>query len=165
MRFFNNTFYNGDGSGWYLILIDANRDRVNPSPSIGTKILNNIFYTTAQIPMIKIESGCLKDFESDYNAYWCTAGKPTFMIDGVTKTWTQWQALGYDTHSKIIDPDFIDTIDFVPKTRLDFGKNLGEEWRAGLSTKAKWKAGSSPAIKNQSSKWQVGARLHAASGR
>ena len=160
IKFYNNTFYNGDGSGWYFILITANRDRIIPSPSIGTKVFNNIFYSTAQIPMIKIESGCLKDFGSDYNVFWCTSGEPTFMIDGITKTWAQWQALGYDAHSKIVNPNFINTTDFVPATRLDYGTNLGTDWEAGLSTTAKWIIGSSPAIINQKGKWQVGARLH-----
>jgi hypothetical protein len=162
IKFYNNTFYNGDESGWYLLLISGNMDMVIPSPSIGTKIFNNIFYSTTQIPMIKIESGCLKDFESDYNVYWCTVGEPIFVIDGVTKTWAQWQALGYDAHSKIVNPNFINTIDFVPKARLDYGTNLGKEWQAGLSTKAKWEAGSSPSIINQNGTWQVGARLYSA---
>jgi hypothetical protein len=86
------------------------------------------------------------------------------MIDGVTKTWAQWQALGYDAHSKIVNPNFINTTDFVPASRLDYGTNLGTEWEAGLSTKAQWIVGSSPATINQKGKWQVGARLHAASG-
>ena len=164
IKFYNNTFYNGDGSGWYFILITANRDRIIPSPSIGTNIFNNIFYSTTQIPMIKIESESLKDFKSDYNVFWCSVGEPTFMIDGDTKTWAQWQALGYDTHSKIIDPNFIDMIDFVPAVRLYYGTNLGADWQTGLFTTVKWIVGSSPAIINQNGKWQVGACLHAASG-
>jgi hypothetical protein len=113
--------------------------------------------------MIKIESGCLKDFESDYNVYWCTVGEPIFVIDRVTKTWAQWQALGYDVHSKIVNPNFINTTDFVPKARLDYGTNLGKNWQAGLSTKAKWIVGSSPLIINQNGIWQVGARLYSVS--
>ena len=78
IKFYNNTFYSGDGKGWYILLITGNMDRDVPSPSLGTKIFNNIFYSTIQIPMIKIESGCLADFECDYNVYWCTAGEPVF---------------------------------------------------------------------------------------
>lgn len=160
VKFYNNTFYSGDGSGFYLILITENMDRAIPSPSTGTKIFNNIFYSTRQIPMIKIETGCLTGFESDYNVYWCTAGEPTFDIDGISHTWAQWRAHGYDTHSVIINPDFIDTNDFVPRVRLDNGKNLGAEWQAGLSTTARWVVGQSPATKNQNGIWQVGARVY-----
>ena len=56
--------------------------------------------------MIKIESGCLTNFESDYNVYWCTVGEPTFNIDGITQTWSQWRARGYDAHSRIVNPEF-----------------------------------------------------------
>ena len=160
VRVFNNTFYNGNGSGWYFILITANMDMPVKSPSVGAKIFNNIFYTTTQFPMIKIESGCFKDFECDYNVYWCTEGEPQFMIDGVSTTWAEWKALGYDAHSIIADPDFLNTTDLAPGTRLDYGKNLGAEWQTGLSTKATWIAGISPATAIQNGTWQVGARIH-----
>jgi hypothetical protein len=162
VRFFNNTFYSGDGKGWYLLLITANMDRAVPAPSIGTKVFNNIFYTTSNIPMIKIESSCLTDFESDYNVFYCTVGEPIFQIDDETYTWTEWRALGYDQHSVIMDPDFINPANLIPRTRLNFGKNLGEEWQTGLSTTAKWIAGSSPSTANQDNIWQAGAHVHAA---
>ena len=162
VKFYNNTFYSGDGGGWYLLLITENMDRTVPAPSTGTKIFNNIFYSTIQIPMIKIESKCLSGFESDYNVYWCSAGEPTFNIDETTVTWAQWRARGYDTHSVIINPNFINTTDFVPATRLDYGKDLGSEWLSGLSTTATWVPGSSPATTNQNGKWQVGARIYEA---
>ena len=160
IRFYNNTFYSGDGAGWYLLLITGNMDRDISSPSTGTRIFNNIFYSTIQIPMIKIESGCLTDFQSDYNIFWCTAGEPVFTIDGVPISWAEWRARGYDEHSRIVDPDFINTTDFVPRSRLDFGKNLGPEWQTGLSVTAAWVVGLSPATKDQNDIWQVGARLY-----
>lgn len=160
VKFYNNTFYSGDGKGWYLLLISANMDRNVPSPSIGTKVFNNIFYSTIQIPMIKIESGCLNGFESDYNLFWCASGEPTFNIDGKTISWAEWRSRGYDAHSKIINPDFINTTDLVPQARLDFGKDLGTEWQTGLSTTAVWVVGSSPATRDQNGKWQTGARLY-----
>ncbi len=160
VKFYNNTFYSGDGKGWYLLLITGNMDRSVPSPSTGTKVFNNIFCTTIQIPMIKIESGCLTDFESDYNVYWCSAGEPVFNIDGAAVTWAQWRARGYDAHSRIVNPEFINTTDLVPAVRLDYGKDLGTEWRTGLSTGARWVVGSSPETRDQNGPWQVGARLY-----
>ena len=159
VKVYNNTFYSGDGSGNYLVLITSNQDRAVPSPSTDTKIFNNIFYSTMQIPMISIETACLPNFESDYNVFWCTVGEPTFAIDGVKYTWHQWKALGYDLHSQLMNPNFIDTIDFVPTARLDYGLDLGMEWQTGLSITASWVAGSPPATANQNGKWQVGARI------
>jgi len=156
---YNNTFYNDDGSGWYFILITGNMDRPVQSPSTGSKIFNNIFYSTTKFPMIRIESGCFKDFECDNNVYWCTAGEPFFNIDGVTTTWAQWRALGYDTHSVIVNPNFINATSLVPSARLDYGKNLGSEWESGLSIDAEWVAGVSPMLTNQNGTWQVGARI------
>ena len=159
VKVYNNTFYSGDNDGRYLLLITSNDDRAVPSPSTGSKIFNNIFYSTMQIPMISIGTDCLTNFESDYNVFWCTIGEPTFAIGGVKYTWQQWNALGYDTHSKIINPRFINTNDFVPSDRLDYGLDLGTEWQTGLSTTATWVAGSSPATANQNGTWQVGARI------
>lgn len=160
VKFYNNTFYSGDGKGWYLLLITGNMDRAESAPSTGTKVFNNIFYSTIQIPMIKIESGCLTGFESDYNIFWCSAGEPTFNIDGNTVTWSQWRARGYDAHSRIMNPNFLNTIDFVPATRLDYGINLGPEWQTGLSTSASWIVGSPPSTTDQNGSWQVGARVY-----
>lgn len=160
VRVYNNTFYNGNGSGWYFILISGNMDMPVSSPSVGAKIFNNIFYSTTQFPMIKIESGCFKNFECDYNVYWCSDGEPQFMVDGISKTWKEWRALGYDAHSKVIDPKFINSSDLVPTTRLDYGKNLGAEWQTGLSTKANWVPGTSPATAIQNGTWQIGARVY-----
>lgn len=162
VKIYNNTFYNGDNSGSYLVLITSNTDRTNPVPSTGVEIHNNIFYTTSKIPMITIEQGSLGTLQCDYNIYWSTAGAPTFMIDGVTFSWAQWQAKGFDLHSEIVDPNFINTTDFVPLARLNYGKNLGAEWQTGLATSAKWIVGTPPATTNQNGTWQVGARIYQA---
>lgn len=159
VKVYNNTFYSGDGMGRYLVLITSNQDRRIPPPSTGSKIFNNIFYATMQIPMISIETACLPNFESDYNVFWCTVGEPTFAIDGRQLTWQQWKALGYDVHSRIVNPNFINTTEFVPRERLDYGLNLGTEWQTGLSTTATWVPGISPETANQNGKWQVGARI------
>jgi hypothetical protein len=160
LKIYNNTFYSGDNAGLYLVLITSNSDRTIPAPSLGTTLNNNIFYTTSKIPMIAIEQASLANFTCDYNVYWCTAGEPFFMVDGRTYSWAQWQAMGFDLHSKIMDPQFVNTTNFVPASRLDFGKNLGAEWQLGLSTSAKWIVGASPETTAQGANWQVGAVLY-----
>ncbi len=159
---YNNTFFNDTNTDWSIsiIEIDANRDKLVPAPSLGTRIYNNIFYTKYQIPNISIEAWCLSDFESDYNVFYCETGTPVFVISGELKTFTEWQALGYDIHSVVVNPDFVNTTSFVPVLRLDYGTNLGAEWQTGLSTSAIWSS-TYPTTTNQYGKWQTGARVFA----
>ncbi len=161
VQVYNNTFYSNQNSG-SVILIDANHDRTNPAPSTGAKIKNNIFYTVYQIPNISIESGCLANFESDYNVFWCESGVPVFTVDGASKSFSQWQAMGYDQHSVVINPGFNNTTSFIPSSRLNYGTDLGSTWQTGLSTSAGWTAGSSPATTNQNGTWQAGAVIYPA---
>jgi uncharacterized repeat protein (TIGR02059 family) len=170
---YNNTLFSDeveyttvDNPGTWRGLIDiySNTDITPNCTSTGTKIKNNIFYTKNQIYNIYIyDAACLTSFESDYNVYYCEAGAPMFNYLGTAKTFTQWQALGYDIHSKVINPNFIDFTDFVPASRLDYGANLGTTWQTGLSTAAVWTLGSSPSTTDQNGTWQVGARVYAGS--
>ena len=167
---YNNTFYSNEvkwtsntnpGTAYGIVDIFAN-DGLSPwvYPT-GTIIKNNIFYTVNQIYNISIEdSQDLAGFESDYNIFWCEAGAPMFNYLGTDKTFAQWQALGYDTHSQIINPNFNNLTDFVPTARLGYGTNLGSAWKTGLSTTAIWVVGSTPPTTNQNGTWQVGARVY-----
>jgi uncharacterized repeat protein (TIGR02059 family) len=69
--------------------------------------------------------------------------------------------MGYDKHSVVINPGFRDLVNFVPSKRLDFGKDLGTEWKDGLAVNAKWGSGD-PATASQNGTWQVGAVVYAA---
>lgn len=159
---FNNTFYSSLRSG-ALILIDANHDRLVPAPSKGARIKNNIFYTVNPVYNISIESGCLTDFESDYNIFYCESGPPMFEIDGVPLTFSQWQAKGFDRHSVVLNPNFNNTNDFVPASRLNYGTDLGQSMKSGLSVNARWTPGQSPATTDQNGIWQPGAVIYDAS--
>jgi hypothetical protein len=172
VRIYNNTFYSnqgtydGPGMGTWrgLVEIYANDNFTPAIPSTGVKIKNNIFYTKYQIANIHIyEKEDLPGFESDYNIYFCEAGTPMFNYLGVDKTFAQWQALGYDRHSVVINPNFKNLVDFVPSTRLDYGTDLGTKWQTGLSTTSTWTLGVSPETENQNGIWQVGARIYNAS--
>ena len=167
--FYNNTFYSdqavygGPGIGTWRGLVDvySNTDYGLHAPSTGTKIKNNIFYTKNLISNIYIyDAACLTGFESDYNLFYCESGTPMFNYLGTLKTFAQWQALGYDTHSVVVNPNFNNLTDFVPGSRLDFGTNLGSTWQTGLSTTATWIVGTSPETALQNGTWQVGARIY-----
>ena len=164
VNIYNNTIYStktvSQSTGRGLIDIYTNTDNGLNAPSAGTKVFNNIIYTKYPIYNIRIlDPECLSGFESDYNIFWCEAGEPLFYITGNVKTFAQWQALGYDKHSVVIDPNFIDFTDFVPNVRLDYGTNLGDTWKAGLSVNAVWGT-TDPALTDQNGTWQVGARIY-----
>ena len=164
VNIYNNTFYQSRTyaeTGRGLIDIYTNTD-VNPtSASHGSKIKNNIFYSIYQTVNIRIlDNDCLTGLECDYNLYWCEAGTPVFEVNGSIITFAQWQAMGYDTHSVVVNPNFTNITDFVPASRLDYGTNLGSALQNGLSTTAVWTVGKSPMTTDQNGTWQVGARIY-----
>jgi hypothetical protein len=160
---YNNTFYNDrTTSQTYrpLLHIYTNTDNGLYSVSHGTKIYNNIFYTKYQTLAITIaDAESLNGLECDYNVYWCENGSPRFSVNGSVKTFAQWQAMGYDLHSVVVDPHFQDFENFVPSARLDYGKDLGTGWKDGLAVNAQW-GSVDPALAAQDGKWQVGAVIH-----
>jgi hypothetical protein len=127
VNIYNNTlfsdepFWGGSGVGTYRGLIDIyiNTDITPNGSARGTKIKNNIFYTKYRIYNIRVlEADCLYGFESDYNLFYCESGDPIFYYLGSVKTFAEWQALGYDTHSVIVNPNFKDFTGFVPNEQI-----------------------------------------------
>jgi uncharacterized repeat protein (TIGR02059 family) len=162
VRIFNNTFYSS------LTTTQTNRAFIDiyENPSVtpagsakGVKIYNNVFYTKNRLRNISITSACLSGFECDYNIYYCESGTPVFQVDGSLKTFAEWQAMGYDTHSRVINPNFKDLVSFVPAARLDYGTDLGQAFATGLAVDAKWGT-TSPATATQNGRWQVGAVVY-----
>jgi hypothetical protein len=167
IRIYNNTFYSdktSDQTSRGLIDIYTNTDNDLDTPSKGTKVYNNIFYTRNRIYNINIHDlECLEGFESDFNVFWSEAGDPIFRVNGMTKTFAMWQAMGYDLHSVVLNPNFIDVDRFVPAERLDFGKDLGPDLKSGLAINAVWNR-SSIKTTDQNGLWQAGARVYLADG-
>jgi uncharacterized protein YjdB len=169
VNIYNNTIYsdqviynNSTKLGTWRGLIDVytNTDITPNGIATGTKIKNNIFYTKHQIYNIYVyDAGCLTGFESDYNIFYCEAGTPLFNYLGSIKTFAEWQALGYDKHSVVVNPNFKDFTNFVPLERLDYGTDLGTTWQKGLAIDAIWGSGD-PATTNQNGTWQAGARIY-----
>lgn len=163
IKVYNNTFYSEKTpeQTWRGIIdIYENDGIIPPSPSMGVRVFNNIFYTVNRIPCINIyEISNLKDFESDYNLFYCESGVPVFKIAGKIIDFYEWQRMGYDRHSVILNPRFIDKNFLVPEIPLFYGINLGELWKEGLSVNATWNH-RAPETILQSGKWQVGAVIH-----
>jgi len=163
VRIYNNTLYcdkTTAQTGRGLIDIHANTDDALNAPSTGTKVFNNIFYTRFQTYCINVmDEESLEGFESDYNVFYCESGSPMFNAGGTDKTFSQWQAMGYDVHSVVVYPGFVDFTDFVPVERLDYGTDLGEEFASGLAVDAVWGT-TDPKTEDQMDPWQVGARIY-----
>jgi hypothetical protein len=169
VNIYNNTLYSirTTSQTWRPLIDVYANDSFSPAiVSSGTKIKNNIFYTKYQVANIALESESASGFESDYNIFYCESGTPMFKYGPPGNqrdlTFSQWQDLGYDVHSVIINPNFINTTDLVPVSRLDYGIDLGTTWQTGLSVAATWTVGVSPSTANQNGKWQVGARVYEA---
>ena len=158
---YNNTFYSTKTKAeTYRGIVHIYSNDKPIAASTGTKIKNNIFYTAHQISNITIEDvACVPGFESDYNLFWCEEGTPVFDYLGQTITFAAWQARGFDLHSVVINPDFLDANNFNPRARLGYGINLGAAWQSGLSTNAFWSI-KDPDTANQNGIWQTGARVY-----
>jgi uncharacterized repeat protein (TIGR02059 family) len=163
VNIFNNTFFgdrNADQTWRPLVHVYTNTDGGLYSVSHGTRIYNNIFYTRHRTPVINIaDNESLTGLESDYNLFWCEDGPLLFQVNGENYTFEEWQALGYDQNSVVVDPRFGDLESFIPQERLDYGRDLGSSWALGLSIHAEWGKGS-PIITRQNGPWQVGAVIH-----
>ena len=158
---YNNTFYNGYSNiSGYVLHIGYNNEVTPTAYTHNAKIKNNIFYSRKDPDFIFVDSEAALTLECDYNLYYVEDGdhKPRFYIGGRGElTFEQWQALGFDIHSIVIDPDFIDTINFVPFKPLFYGTDLGEEFDTGLDPSYKFAAKQYPATSRQGASWQVGA--------
>lgn len=177
-RIVGNTFYtNLNEFSTFIGVKESDTGGITaPYPnSANVKIFNNIFYNDGTTLFAAISVGEREDntleemdtvgFECDYNIYYYEnrpGNEPYFSFNGVGKTWAEWRALGYDTHSIIVDPEFIDFINFVPGSRdiIEIGVNLGSEFQEALSTTATWIPGVTPDKETQGTIWQVGARIY-----
>lgn len=176
-RIYNNTFYTTfNEQGQFIGVKQSDTGGfTEPHPSSkNTKIKNNIFYYSgsfSQFHAIRIgetgdDTAAEMDtvgLEIDYNVYYytnTTGNKPFFGFNGATLTWEQWRALGYDEHSIILDPNFIDTDEFVPTNRIDFGIAISG-FETGLSAEyPTWTVDEMPSTNVQGSTWQPGARIY-----
>jgi len=165
VRIYNNTLYTDKTTSETkrgLIDVHSNLDAGLNAPSTGTKIFNNIFYTKNNTYCINVmDPESLEGLQSDYNVFYSESGSPRFSAGGVSKTFAEWQALGYDVHSVVINPQFKNFTDFVPADRLDYGTVLGEDFAEGLAPDAIWGT-ESPKTAVQNGTWQAGARIYGA---
>jgi hypothetical protein len=147
------------------------------SYSTGCKFKNNIicdYRTAINTIFIQATTNDLVDAEIDYNIYYKTNTDTEFaQIDGTALTWTQWQALGFDTHSILLDDTqannlFTDYVngDYslkVGSTAIGTGLTLDSAYDDGLDSSTVWGTDTQlPSIvtKQQSAAWDIGAYIY-----
>ena len=163
---FNNTYVANDSSSndWYTFIdIEASDDLTKYST--GTIIKNNIFYsnTTNTTNMIIIDQTCLTGFVCDYNIYYDVNNSGLqFQVSvdngdsgSTTYDWTGWRALGYDSHSIIVNPN-LNLSTLIPSSALNYASNLGSSYNTGISTSNVWNT-TNTITQTQRATWQNGA--------
>lgn len=158
----NNTIYMDHSVLNYATGITVSEYDDGSHPSTGTIIKNNIIYSAGKSPfMIQIDDfGSLTGLQCDYNVYYVSGGTPEFIYvnsDGKTKyaSFSQWQALGYDTHSVVINPK-LNATTLVPAQAINYAIGLGTTFNTGINPSNTWDRNHT-ITKVQGSIWQNGA--------
>ena len=107
---------------------------------------------------------------SDYNLFYCPNGTLRFASEGNPKTFSEWQALGYDANSKVLtDEEFaalftdFDNNDFSllsGSVAIGAGETLAATYDDGLDASTNWGDDSTlPVVvtKQQTAPWDIGA--------
>lgn len=165
LKIYNNSIFEPDGSGIRLMLTQIG------SPSRSNIVKNNIVIdrnigSSAYLVQINDEDASYKH-TIDYNVYYSTKEKP-FIKDTTEYTFSEWQALGYDTHSVMLTTEQVDSLfptgQLYSSTPQVIGENLGESNEDGLDISTNW--GSQTTIPSIVTKkqltvgaWQVGAYI------
>jgi hypothetical protein len=149
-KIYNNTsVYAGGYSGL--------SETVVPGYSGNSLIYNNIFIDSSIKSIIRFETptdsiGC----RSNHNVFYNTNSLYTRIgqLGASVKTFSQWQALGYDANSLNVDPQF--NANYVPTNELlrNAGLNLGSLYNSPLSPTATWP---NPTTTTFTTTWNPGA--------
>ena len=98
LSIYNNTLYMNAGTG-------QNEFKLSDIVAV-LNLKNNIIFTTPTRRTIQFNDVQTGSVAIDYNLQWRADGVPNMIVSGSTKTWEQWQGLGYDTNGVNEDPLF-----------------------------------------------------------
>jgi len=162
-KVYNNTFYNDNSVLNWACFIEILKDPSGGKGSTGTIIKNNIFYSTGkQWIMIGIEDPeSMVNLQCDYNVYYRAGANQSISFsvnDGSTThyySFAQWQALGFDKHSVVVDPG-LNSNTLIPNSAVLKAVNLGEAYNSSIDISNTWNR-RDIISKVQGSTWQNGA--------
>jgi len=109
----NNTIYNApDLTGALNTAMDVSNN-IGGDDSTGLQVKNNIFVMCAG-PIIATYTGDDVGWDCDHNSYLIHSGDAIICnVSGITKTFVDWQADGYDANGRYGDPDFASLTQFT----------------------------------------------------
>jgi len=161
-RIYNNTFYCDETLALsYPAFITSEAGYNSGTQNSNTVIKNNIFYSTGTRPyMLQFaDYKASQGLDCDYNVYYRVGGNPLFIYTNSSGTvqyltFAQWQALGYDTHSVVVDP-YLNSTTLIPTSTVNHATALtGNE--SGIDPANVWNR-STTVTKSQGGVWQNGA--------
>jgi hypothetical protein len=136
----NNTFIENGADELYFT------ENAGGDPAKGNIIKNNIFINTTGLLVNFLTTSCASN-TLDFNIYYSTVAKP-FSINGVIKTWSEWQALGYDQHSIFLTTEQFNNLftnyaagDYSLKagsTAINSGTSISAPYNIGLDASTNW---------------------------
>lgn len=139
-KIYHNTII-GKGSGVGIELANSS----------GNDIENNIVYSFAYALAEQDSSSNVA--ASDYNVFYGIVQEKGWARGGVTKTLVEWQALGLDTHSSILEPSFADTGSH--DYRLQSSDTVAKD--KGVTLGASWEIDINGVKRPQGATWDIGA--------
>ena len=167
IKFYNNTIINADNAGITFIAGD------DASAYKKSYVKNNIVVNNDNNGyLVEIQDEATGgDNEFDYNIYYSTEAKP-FNYLGTTKTFTEWQALGFDTNSIFLTEAQFNALftDFASgdyslisgSEAIGAGETLAATYDDGLDASTDWGSDTeTPTVvtKQQTSPWDIGAYI------
>lgn len=171
---YGNTIINAINDSYELIIIVVDD---NLTPNLRATIKNNILYNSSTNAAAKVYSydGTCADNVIDYNSIY--SYNEDFALNNTTATGyneSEWQALGFDTHSIMLptlaaakalftDYDNGDYSLVVGSTAIGIGVDLGATYDDGLDASTNWGTDTQlPVVvtKQQGANWDIGAYIH-----
>lgn len=167
VKIYNNTIVNlGKSFAQAINIIE------NAGGTAESTIIKNTIIITIGGAFITIDNVSLPNFETNYALFKHTGGneKIQFRIEGVDKTFSEWEALNYDLNSHLLTDNEYNNL-FIDKINADYGINimpynaldLGNSYKTGLSNETVWGGENIlPDVvnKDQIDQWDIGAYIN-----
>jgi|GEM_PF-1891096 len=113
---------------------------------------NNIFYNVVAAPSFTITGWSGNPKNIDNNLYFTGSSNSVVSYNSSTKSWSQWQALGFDAHGKFANPMIADI------NGKDFSIRTGSPAiRAGANLGASFNTDITGEIRPTTGNWDIGA--------
>lgn len=162
IKAYGNSIYNSLAFLIYGLYVTNN---LGADPG-GIDFKNNIIYFNDDSTVRELINVLDDNYISDYNIIKSESSNDIIVVDAVTKTFAEYQGLGFDVNSQNIDPLY----DNLTKLTLEDdspaignGTDLGTTYKTGLGSSTNWgdeNIISSVVTKDQTVPWDIGAYIN-----